>query len=385
MRTRSPRAAARAATAAAAATLAGVAVLASSPATAAGANFLTRHHTISLVGSTAPVAPTPTPGLGDLNPYGVAVVHRSVGKLVAGDILVSNFNNSQGAGNQQGRGSTIVQVSPGGGAPSTFADLANADPAQGVGLTTALAILPRGFVAVGSLPTSDGTSGSARAGDLFILDANGNLVKTIAGSNAGPINGPWDATAVNDGDRATLFVTNVLNGTVANSPNTVNNGTVVRLVLSFARNAPEVLSTTVVASGFPERTDTAALVVGPTGVGVSGDRLYVADTVGNRIAAVPDALSRRTSGGTGTTVSLNGSLNGPLGLTVAPNGDILTVNAGDGNAVETTPRGVQETTLLLDNTGSPPGAGANFGLALIPDGAGLYVVDDNANVLNKVA
>src|SRR5579872_3569133 len=34
------------------------------------------------------------PSNGDVNPYGVAVVPRSTGALVEGDILVSNFNNS---------------------------------------------------------------------------------------------------------------------------------------------------------------------------------------------------------------------------------------------------------------------------------------------------
>src|SRR5207245_5802271 len=64
----------------------------------------------------------------------------------------------------------------------------------------------------GSLPTSDGTSATAQAGCLIVLDSEGNLAETIHGSL---INGPWDVTAV-DGDReAVLFVTNVLNGTVA--------------------------------------------------------------------------------------------------------------------------------------------------------------------------
>ena len=38
-------------------------------------------------------APTAGPEAGDQNPYGVAVVPRSVGKLIQGNILVSNFNN----------------------------------------------------------------------------------------------------------------------------------------------------------------------------------------------------------------------------------------------------------------------------------------------------
>jgi hypothetical protein len=56
-----------------------------------------------------PVASTVPASNGDVNPYGVAVVPRSTGDLVQGDVLVSNFNNSA---NQQGTGTTIVQVSP---------------------------------------------------------------------------------------------------------------------------------------------------------------------------------------------------------------------------------------------------------------------------------
>ena len=78
------------------------------------------------------------------------------------------------------------------------------------------------------------------------------------------------------------------------------------------------------------------------------------------------------------TVSTGGSLNAPLGLTIAPNGDILTVNGGDGNIVETTPHGTQTATTLL----APAGGGALFGLAVVPGGSGIYFVDDSENQLN---
>jgi hypothetical protein len=71
---------------------------------AAHGSFIGRFHRNHTVASTVP-------GNGDVNPYGVAVVRRSTGSLVKGDVLVSNFNNSQ---NLQGTGTTIVQVSPGG-------------------------------------------------------------------------------------------------------------------------------------------------------------------------------------------------------------------------------------------------------------------------------
>ncbi len=318
------------------------------------------------------------PANGDINPYGVAVVPRSVGHLVAGDILVSNFNAKS---NLQGTGTTIVELAPS-GALHLFATITPAAVAGrcpgGVGLSTALVALRSGWVIVGSLPTKDGTATTASAGCLIVLNASGHVVETFHG---GPINGPWDMTALDGGSVARLFVTNVLNGTVKGKGKVVHGGTVVRLVLKTTGvKVPLVVSETVIGSGFGERTDPAALVIGPTGLGLGANgTLYVADTLASRIAAIGSATSRTSSGGTGTTVTQGHALNAPLGLTLAPNGDILTVNGGDGNIVETTPGGVQVATQTLDGTGG--GAGLLFGLAIRPGGTGVYFVDDGTNTL----
>ena len=167
-----------------------------------------------------------------------------------------------------------------------------------------------------------------------------------------------------------------------NSPKVVNGGTVVRIgLLTLGGRTPAVFSETVIGKGFPERTDPAALVVGPTGVGFADNVLYVADTDGNRIVAIRNAL-RRHDATTGQTVSGGRSLNGPLGLAIAPNEDILSVNAGDGNLVETTPGGQQVAVKTLDTTGTPWGSGTLFGLAVRPGGTGIYFVDDGSNTLN---
>jgi hypothetical protein len=347
------------------------------------------HHPFISSFSTVMQGPSTIPQNGDENPYGVAVIHHSVGLLHRGDVLVSNFNNGS---NQQGRGSTIMEVSPG-GAVTQFAQISASglpgDCPGGVGLTTALAVLHDGWVVVGSLPTSNGMSATAKAGCLIVLDSHGNVRETLAHHG---INGPWDMTAVSDGNFAELFVTNVLNETVAASPDPANpqivdKGTVLRLDLRISQDEPPALqSVTKIGSGFPERTDQGALVIGPTGVGLGRDgTLYVADTLGNRIAAIPDARFRHSSDGTGMTVSAGNALNGPLGLTIAPNGDILTVNGGDGNLVETTPDGEQVATFALDTTPTPPGQpgnGALFGLAVAPHHDGIYFVDDDENQLN---
>jgi hypothetical protein len=320
------------------------------------------------------------PANGDVNPYGVAVVPDSVGALRRGDVLVSNFNDSA---NAQGTGTTIVQITPA-GRVSTFATV---DPKHlpgrcpgGVGLTTALSVLRSGWVIVGSLPTANGSSATAKPGCLLVLDSYGRVRETIADQW---INGPWDMTAADFGGFAQLFVTNVLNGTVAGGGAVVHRGTVLRISLLIPRHGlPRPVAEKVIGSGFPERTDPAALVVGPTGVALSpsGD-LYVADTVANRIAAIPDALERDHSAGVGRTVTSGGALNGPLGLTTTRRGLILTVNGGDGNLVPITPGGLQLPVVQLDASGNPPGAGALFGIALAPRHGGLYFVDDADNTL----
>lgn len=335
-------------------------------------------HTIKTIASTVP-------GNGDINPYGIVVVPQTTGKLVQGNLLISNFNASS---NFQGTGTTIVQISPS-GQRSLFAQI---DPDHlpgtctgGVGLTTALAVLRSGWVIVGSLPTSDGTAATAQAGCLLVLNSSGRVVETIYGTL---INGPWDMTALDrsdaDGDgSAALFVTNVLNGTVAANGSVVHRGTVVRIDLTLATGAaPFVEAMTVIGSGFAERTDPAALVIGPTGVGLSPDGflLYVADSLNNRIVALPFPVIRQSSARTGFTITKGGALNDPLGLTVAGDGDILTVNGDDGFLVRTTPNGSQVAKVALDSSGNPPGAGALFGLVTV--GQNVYYVDDATNTLN---
>ena len=330
--------------------------------------------TISVVASTVPAN-------GDVNPYGIVQVPTTVGKLVAGNILVSNFNS---VANLQGTGKTIVQITPQ-GAVSLFAEV-NADKLPGacpggVGLTTALVALKTGWVIVGSLPTADGTANTAQAGCLIVIDSNGNVVETFSNSL---VNGPWDMTASDQGSTAFLFFTNVLNGTVAGGGKVVHDGTVVRLQLSINGNAaPSAVSYTVIGSSFSERTDPAALVIGPTGLGLSGNAstLYVADSLNNRVASISSPLTRSTSAKTGATLSSGGFLNDPLGLTVGPTGNVLTTDGNDGYLVETSPAGVQLSRTLLDSSGNPPGAGALFGLTVVK-GQGIYYVDDATNTLN---
>lgn len=324
---------------------------------------------IGNLSTVTPIAST-IPANGDVNPYGVAVVPRSTGSLQAGNVLVSNFNDSA---NVQGTGTTIVQVTPG-GKQTLFAHigpLSNKACPGGVGLTTALVALRSGWVIVGSLPTKGGNLSGF--GCLIVLDSHGNVRETFTGHG---LKGPWDMTALDLGGISELFVTNVLGGILG--PANPNGGTVVRLLITSGPSGlPHILKSTQIGSGFPARTDPAALVVGPTGVGLGfNGTLYVAATDGSRIAAIPNAVFRLSDDGSGRTVTKNGALMNPLGLAIAPSGDILTVNAGDGNMVETTPGGKQVAVVTVDSQGSPAGAGNLFGLAVKPGADAVYFVDD---------
>ena len=331
--------------------LAVTAALAVSGVAPAGASrpepFLAGFNTVTTVASTLPAN-------GDVNPYGIVNVPQSVRSLVRGDTLVSNFN---AVSNLQGTGTTIVQVAPD-GQRSVFAQLDGPLPGAcpgGVGLTTALTVLQGGIVVVGSLPVTMAGTGTPEAGCLIVLNSHGTPIETLAG---GASNGPWDMTAFQVPGFAVLFVTNVLNGTVAAKGAQVNDGTVVRFVLALPPGGdPVLVNSTEIGSGFAEQLNSNALVIGPTGAALGPNgTLYVAATLESRIAAIPLALLRQSAlGGGGETVSSGSALSGPLGLTLAPNGDLIAADGGNGNAVEVTPFGAQVDNVQID----PAGAGSS--------------------------
>jgi hypothetical protein len=150
------------------------------------------------------------PTNGDLNPYGVAFVplgfQSGTGPLRPGQVLVSNFNNNA---NLQGTGTTIVRVSLAGPPVVFFAGPPHPSGSTGLGLSTALAILQRGFVIVGNVPSTDGTSRTAMPGSLLVINNQGQLVSTISGPH---ILGPWDMTVIDKGNQAIAFVSMVLSG-----------------------------------------------------------------------------------------------------------------------------------------------------------------------------
>jgi len=328
---------------------------------------------------------------GDLNPYAIIVAPVSAGIIQKDDVLIDNFNNLS---NLQGTGTTIVDYSPATKKTKLFAKIPQHLPQcpGGVGLSTAMTMLKSGWIIVGSTPSTDGTTRTKGDGCLIVLDPNGNVAEVWAGPN---INDPWGNMATLDnGTSAMLFISMSgfdLPAPGVHDPATGNNlivrkAKVMRLTLDIPAGKPPVLKDeTVVGDGFPQQADLDNFLFGPTGVALGPDHtIYVSDGLGNAIVKIPDATTRTTSAGTGVVVTKDGLLKNPLALVMAPNGHLLAANGLNGQIVEIDPvagKQIYAQWLDVDQAQSPPGNGDLFGLAVKPDGSGLYYVEDDTNEL----
>jgi hypothetical protein len=303
---------------------------------------------------------------GDLNPYGVAFVPRQFptsGVIKPGDILVSNFNNSQ---NLQGTGTTIVKISPTGQQSLFFHGTAP------LGLTTALNILRGGFVLVGNFPSPNGACGNAQRGSILVIDSQGNQAGTIVDPS---IEGPWDSALFDQGSSAKFFIANGLSGTI------------VRLDLDIGPAGVSLDRATEIASGYLHHCDQITFVDAPTGLVYDPEKdvLYVASTVDNAVFAIFDAATTRHNRGRGQVIYEDTThLHGALAMVKAPNGHLLVSNNDAINADPKQPSEIVEFTIegkFVKQTPVDPNPGGSFGLGVMTSGdvARFGAVDDNAN------
>lgn len=279
----------------------------------------------------------------------------------SGDVLVSNFNNAQ---NIQGAGTTITRITPlGQGIPITY---------------------------------GGATQTGSNAGELTNAILTGGVRNGPLVANP-PIQGPWSMTVDDNGTgRASLYLS------------MVENGTVVRFDFRYDSDAQNILldNFTTIASGYTVKTDTTGLILGPTGLfhftqpdpitGYPHDDLFVASSAEDMLFLVTDAGWTTTNvagtmkgtpihvvqnvvdaAGMQTTVN---PLHGPLGLALAPDGNLVVANSDPANSndpahpselVEFQPTG---TTNADGSVNAPvvsmysidPATGGAFGLTFAP-------------------
>jgi len=318
-----------------------------------------------------PATATTIPSNGDVNPYGVAFVPPRFafgGTIQPGDILVSNFNNSQ---NLQGTGTTVVSISPNGKTSLFYQGKAP------LGLTAALGILRAGFVFVGNMPTTDGTSATAKAGSVLVLNSSGVLLGSFQGQST--VDGPWGMAINEVDDQVQMFLSNVLSGTVVRFD----------LVASRRSNTITIRDTVVIGSGFEHRPDPAALELGPSGLAydAANDILYVADSADNTIRSISNAGALTQDAGTGTVIYQdNTHLHGVLDLVLAPNGHLLVANSDGSNVDPNQPSEIVEFTTggeFVTQFSVDPNNGGAFGVNIQSVGGAtrFAAVDDNQNTL----
>jgi len=376
----------------------GLILAALSPAFAASSN-------IQVLPRTTPTGvPVSTGLLGDSNPYGIQFVPQnfkgSHGMLQTNDVLVSNYNNTTMSGGNtvstQGLGTTITRIRPNGDTSLFF----ESKTAGVTGFTNALDIIPQGFIFAGTVPTTDGTSATVTGGPVVIIDGEGNQVGTIpVGDGTHPgIYGPWGSTVfMQKNGNLLYFVANCLAPVPALKG--LFQGTIVRYEISFNHKGMMEMSAPVqIASGYTAGPNPASIVLGPAGLAYDSknDALYVAGEGDNEIFAVGNASTTTTDNGPGTVVYVDSAhLYGPLGLILAPNGDLLAANADSFNPQTTFASQIVEFTPSAATMQTPPGTfvmslqvdplnGGSFGLRLMENNgiAKLLAVDDNTVTLN---
>jgi hypothetical protein len=185
--------------------------------------------------------------------------------------------------------------------------------------------------------------------------------------------------AVNDkGNSPQIFVANVEDGTVS------------RIDLKIKGQNIKVKNMTQVASGYGHRPDPAAFFVGPTGLAYNPktDTLFVNSTIDNLVYAVRRAGHVTNVQGPGRILFSDQShLHGPLGLALAPNGDLLIANGDVTNADPKQPSEIVEITqkgafVGQFSTFAQPAAPFGIGVGVSGNAVTVGVVNDDNNTIN---
>jgi hypothetical protein len=332
-----------------------------SPPAVSRSPILSTLNTLSTVGSVV------DPANGDQNPYGLAPEPTSVGTVVAGDLIVCDFND--GPTNTQGHGTTILGIHPTPG--STPYHIAQSPALQGC---NAVAALPDGSIVSANLLS--GTLQRVVPGQSPVALAPSGFIAT----------GPWGMIYAASFSPA-LYESNEADGSIYRLP---VNGAV------FG-------AATRIATGFSSNRGVPGTILAPSGLTYDPavDTLYVVDGNVNTIYGLAHVSQIGADG-----VVVNGSavggpssssvriiasgppLNGPISAALLANGNLVVGNTLDPDGtnllleVSTTAGGVVATKNVDQGA-----AGALFGIATTGSAQTqkIYFNDDNSNSLNVLS
>lgn len=332
---------------------------------AANVSVLAQLHQATTIGSTV------DPTNGDQNPYGLDIARITKGKLTAGDLVVSNFND---AANVQGTGTSII----------------------------ALHAMP------GSKPRHIIASSLLRGPTELTIDPDDNIFNAVfvaqrvliynaSGGFEAALNGPW-----NKPFGITYALLGGVNGQRAfYESNAGPTGSIVRI--NRDRDG-DSFSFQTIARGFPVNGGVPGTELGPSGLQYDNtrDRLYIVDGTNctayyfehastipaNAIVVNPGGKTFSGLFASRAHVLFSGApLNGPISSALLFNGNLVIGNTtepnGMNNMVEISPVGK-----VLDVKNVDTGAGgAIFGMVASGTSVSdtkLYFNDDNANAVVRL-
>ncbi len=321
-------------------------------------------------------------GNGDTNPYGLAIIPKTLGNLTAGDILVTDFNSSSVTGG----GTTIVEVNPITGTSKVFFQSSAITGPVGIAINPSADIV---WVTYYGSASNGSSSGYAVISNTGTLVANYTNTSSSYDGVHNLFEGAWGAAFApgaffwSNAGAATPNASGTTGQVWRLNPNptaTTKNGQPIN-----ATYTP--LATSLPTSDMAGTSLTPSTVAGPQGMAYdpANGTLYVTDDYNNAIYALPNALSA-TGPVNPVMVAQGGAINAPQGIAINPvNHTLLVVNgAANNDLVEVTTTGEVVATRTLDSGA----AGALFGLttfSVSPGHFGIYSDDSNTSSLNELS
>jgi hypothetical protein len=312
------------------------------------------HHVVT-IGSTV------DPKNGDQNPYGLAIAPTTAGMIKAGDLIISNFNDSA---NIQGLGTTLEVLHP---TPGSKPISLISDPH----LT--------GSAAVAMPPGSFPWVASYTANDNPIVTPSGQLATSL---NTFGWTGPWgQAFSPTAGPR----------GTSAFYESNAYDGSIVRI--NVTKRGTFTFDT--IATGFSVNHGVPGNILAPAGLTYdsTSDVLYIVDSNANRVVAFQQPGKIPANGIVVTSTGFGGPagsmahvvfagkpLQAPISAALLFNGNLVVGNTTNNKLIELTPSGHAVNERLLD-TGAK---GALFGIVATGTSISttkIYFNDDNDNMV----